>query len=180
MRKALAAAGILLLLQTLAASAQEAETGVVSEPARAGVLVTLTEDGRLVLTPTGTVELENGLILEQDSAGTWAVGGTRIHLRELTANPFVYDGRRVTVTGGYVANVLPDYGFFQYSNLADGGTITVLTQTLTDAQLAPYAAGCDGFVTDTIPVCSVAITGTVAVNEADSTVELSDPVIITR
>jgi len=177
-RPAAALVGVVFL--TLGANAQQAAQPVENQPARAGVLVTLTDQGELILTPGAVVELENGLQLQRDSAGRWVVGGTVIALRELTSNPFQYDGRRVTVTGGSVANVLPDYGFLQYSNLLNGGTITVLTRGLPDPVLAPYTAGCTGFVTDDIPICKVSVTGTVSVNEADNTIELSDPVFITR
>jgi hypothetical protein len=176
----LAAALIGVVFLTLAASAQQAAEPVENEPARAGVLVTLTENGELILTPSALIELENGMQLQRDSSGRWVVGGIVIALRELTANPFQYDARRITVTGGSVANVLPDYGFLQYSNLLNGGTVTVITRGVPDPVLAPYAAGCQGFVTDDIPICKVSVTGTVSVNEADNTVELTDPVFITR
>lgn len=165
--------------QSVAAIAQAPGQQVVGEPARAGVLVTITETGELVLTATDVIELENGLQLQQDRTGRWGVGGTVIHLRELTSNPFTYEGRRVTVTGGTVANVLPEYGFFQYSNLGDGGTITVLTEGIPEPALAPYAADCTGFVTAEIPACAISIIGTVAVNEADNSVELASPAFVT-
>ncbi|MEX0860775.1 MAG: hypothetical protein WD017_07575 [Cucumibacter sp.] len=171
-----AAAIALTLLSLGAAPAQQ----IAQVPARSGVLVTLTPDGQLVFTPGAIVELENGMQLQQDSTGRWFIAGTFVRLRELTANPFLYNGQRLTVTGGFVANVLPDYGFLQYSNLADGGTITVLTRDVPAAALAPYVAACAGFINESIPLCSVAITGTVAVNEADGTVELSDPVFVNR
>lgn len=171
-----AAAIALILLSLGAARAQE----IAQVPARSGVFVTLTPDGQLILTPGAIVELENGVQLQQDSTDIWVVAGTFVRLRELTANPFLYNGQRLTVTGGFVANVLPDYGFLQYSNLADGGTITVLTRTVPAETLAPYVAACAGFINESIALCSVSITGTVAVNEADGTVELSDPVFVTR
>lgn len=179
MRRYWAASVICLCFQSLTAIAQDAGQPVVGEPARAGVLVTITGSGELVLAPTDTIELENGLQLQKNSFGRWVVGGTVISLRELTSNPFTYNGRTVTVTGGSVANVLPEYGFFQYSNFVDGGTITVLTEGLAEQALAPYVAACGAFLTRDAPECAVSITGTVNVNEADNAVELTDPVFVT-
>ncbi len=180
MRRYWIASVFIICFQSLSAVAQDAAPQVVGAPARAGVLVTITGTGELVLTPTDTIELENGLQLQKNSFGRWVVGGTVIALRELTSNPFTYNGRTVTVTGGSVANVLPEYGFFQYSNLGEGGTIMVLTEGVAEDALAPYVAACGAFLTQDIPACAVSITGTVNVDEADNAVELTDPVFVTE
>ncbi len=170
----LAIAAIALFLFGFPAGAQD----ITQVPARSGVLVTLTPNGVVSLLAGDVIELENGVRLQRDSEGRFQIIGTFVRLTELAANPFTFNGQRVTVTDGFLANVLPQFGFFQYSNLVAGATITVLTEGVDEAALGPYTEACAGFVTDSNALCARSVLGTVNVNE-DGTVELSDPVIVT-